>query len=273
VAAVLAVVAILAGGWVWLRSSSLVAVQRVTITGVSGPDASQIRSALVAAAHGMTTLNVKMGALHTAVAPYPVVKQLRVSTDFPHRIRIAVVEQVPVAEVTAAGRRFPVSGDGTLLHDASVTESLPTIAMSVAPGGSRVDGATLSEVKLLAAAPYTLLAKVSQASRDGGHGLGVQLRNGPRVYFGDATDLRAKWAAAAAVLSAPGSAGADYVDVSDPDRPAAGSGSDTAAASSSSASGTSGGPSAVAGQGSPSGSAATASTGAASATTGVTGGG
>ena len=225
---VLAVAALAAGGWVWLRNSSLVAVRRVTIVGVSGPDAGQIRSALRAAAHDMTTLDVKTGALRTAVAPYPVVKHLHVTTDFPHGLRIAVAEQVPVAMVSAGGAQTAVSADGTLLRDGGVTGALPTIAVDVAPGGTHVSGAAMAEVRLLAAAPYELVAKVSQVSRDATHGLIAQLRNGPKLYFGGANQLGAKWASAAAVLASAGSAGADYIDVTVASRPAAGTGADTA---------------------------------------------
>jgi cell division protein FtsQ len=226
--AVLALLALVAGGWVWLRNSSLVAVRRVTIVGVSGRDSDQIRAALDSAAYNMTTLDVKMSALRTAVAPYPVVKQLHVSTDFPHRMRINVVEQVPVAMVSADGVTVPVSADGTLLRGASVPGSLPTISLPVSPGGTHVAGSTLQVIQLLAAAPYQLLAKVSQAADGGTHGLEAQLRNGPKLYFGSDADLSAKWASAAAVLADSGSAGADYIDVSVASRPAAGAGSDTA---------------------------------------------
>ena len=119
------VLVVLVGGWLWLRDSSLVAVQRVRVIGVSGPDARQIRAALVAAARNMTTLDVQMGQLQTAVAPYPVVKRLEVSTQFPHGMRIRVVEQVPVASRQAGGRRTAVAGDGTLLHDVGPTAALP----------------------------------------------------------------------------------------------------------------------------------------------------
>ncbi len=226
--AVLAVLALAGGGWVWLRNSSLVAVQRVTIIGVSGRDAHRIRAALSSAAHNMTTLNVKLSALRTAVAPYPVVKHLRVTTDFPHRMRIDVVEQVPVATISAGGVRVPVSADGTLLRGTSVAGSLPTIALPVSPGGARVAGSTLKVIRLLASAPYQLLGKVSDASAGGTHGLEAQLRNGPKLYFGSDDDLGAKWAAAAAVLADSGSAGADYIDVTVASRPAAGAGSDAA---------------------------------------------
>jgi cell division protein FtsQ len=227
-AVVVALLALAGGVWVWLRNSSLVAVQRVTIVGVSGRDAHQIRAALSSAAHNMTTLDVKMSALRTAVAPYPVVKHLHVSTGFPHRMRIEVVEQVPVAMISAAGVRVAVSADGTLLHGTSLASSLPTISLPVSPGGTRVSGSTLRVVRLLAAAPYQLLPKVSQAFGGSAQGLEAQLRDGPKLYFGDDDDLAAKWAAAAAVLADSGSAGADYIDVSVPSRPAAGAGSDTA---------------------------------------------
>ena len=236
-AAVLAVLALGAGAWVWLRNSSLVGVQRVTVVGVSGRDATQIRAALVAAARNMTTLNVKMGALRTAVAPFPVVKQLHVTTAFPHRMRIDVVEQVPVALISAAGQQVAVSADGTLLHDVSIPGSLPAIPLAVSPGGTHVTGATLQVVRLLAAAPYQLLAKVSQATEGGAQGLQAQMRNGPKVYFGTDRDLGAKWSAAAAVLADPGSAGADYIDVTVPSRPVAGAGSDSSSGSHSSGTG------------------------------------
>jgi cell division protein FtsQ len=224
--AIVAVLAVLGGAWLWLRDSSLVAIRRVTITGLSGPDASQIRSALTAAAKDMTTLDVQMSHLDTAVAPYPVVKGITVSTQFPHGIRIAVAEQVPVADVVTGAVRTPVAADGILLRDATASSALPSITLSVAPGGTRVTGSALSQVQLLAAAPYSILFKVESASSDSAHGLVAQMRNGPVIYFGDSGELADKWAAAAAVLADPGSAGAPYIDVTNPRRPAAGIGND-----------------------------------------------
>jgi cell division protein FtsQ len=224
--ALLAVLALLGGVWLWVRQSSLVAVKRVTVAGASGPDAAEIRSALISAARDMTTLDVHVSHLRTAVSPYPVVKRVQVSTQFPHGMRIRVIEQVPVALVQVDGRRTPVAGDGTLLRDVPTDAQLPSIGLTVAPGGTQLTGVASTEVRLLALAPDHLLTKVQLASSDTAHGLVVQMRNGPRVYFGAADRLAAKWAAVAAVLASPSSAGADYIDVTDPARPAAGSGSD-----------------------------------------------
>lgn len=249
----LTVVAALLGlGWLWARDSSLVAIKRVSVSGATGPDAGAVRAALVLAARDMTTLDVRMDQLRTAVAPFPAVKDLRVSVQFPHGMRIHVVEQMPVGVVLVAGRRIAVAGDGTLLHDISVPQSLAVIPLHVPPGGSRLtDREALDAVQLLAAAPYQLLRRVSRLARVAAHGSVAQLRNGPALYFGDATRPAAKWAAAAAVLADPGAAGAVYVDVTDPNRPALGGVGSAAGA----------GPSASAGVGPSASPAASAGTG------------
>ncbi|HEY1514892.1 MAG TPA: FtsQ-type POTRA domain-containing protein [Solirubrobacteraceae bacterium] len=222
VVAGVATLALLAGAWVWLRDSSFVAVKRVTVTGVSGPDAARIRSALVLSARNMTTLDVHVGQLKTVVAPYPMVKNLQVSTQFPHGMRIQVIEDLPVGVIVAGGESIAASSDGTLLRDAP-TASLPQIPLQSFPGGSRLtDPSALGALALLAAAPDRLLSRISQVTTIPPHGLVVALRSGPSLYFGDAGDLGAKWTAATEVLAAPTSAGATYIDVTDPAHPVAG---------------------------------------------------
>jgi cell division protein FtsQ len=220
--AVLAVVLLLGGAWLWVRDSSLVAVRRVSIAGVYGPDAGQIRSALRLAALNMTTLDVHQGQLRMAVAPYPIVKDLHVSTQFPHGMRIDVVEQLPLGALVAGRQAVAVSGDGTLLRDVPAG-SLPAIPVSSLPGGPAVtEPAVLSALALLVATPSRLEARISQVTSTSAHGLVAELRSGPSIYFGDDSDLDAKWDSAAIVLADPSSAGATYIDVSDPARPAAG---------------------------------------------------
>jgi cell division protein FtsQ len=223
----LSLAALAAGGWMWLRDSSFVAVRRVTITGVSGPDAGAIRGALFAAARTMTTLDVKRSDLLMAVAPYPAVKDVVVSTQFPHGMRIRVVEQVPVGAVLVAGREETVASDGTLLADVPAKSWYPLIPLRVPAGGTRVtEPGARAAVAVLAAAPYVALRKIKQVTEDATHGLFAELRNGPRIYFGPATQLSAKWTSALTVLADPGAAGAGYIDVTDPQRPAAGIGAD-----------------------------------------------
>ncbi len=110
-----AALALLGGGWLWLRDSPLVSVEHVQIAGVQGPDAAGIDAALSAAAQRMSTLDVNVGALRAAVAPFRVVRGLSVSTSFPHGLRIRVIEQPPVAALTVAGVRTAVAADGVVL--------------------------------------------------------------------------------------------------------------------------------------------------------------
>ena len=219
---VLLLAGLLVGGYFWVRSSSLSAVRNVQVVGLSGAEAGQIRDALETTARGMSTLNVSTGEFHNTVAAYPEVKSVRASASFPHSMKITVVEQDPVAVVVAGGHRTVVSGDGTLLPNVTPSAALPTIAMSVAPGGTTLAGAALQEAELLADAPYALLSRIASTTESSTHGLTVALRDGPQLYFGAPTRLTAKWNSAVAVLANSSSAGAAYIDVTDPSRPAAG---------------------------------------------------
>src|SRR3954469_19225310 len=67
----------------WLRESSLRAVEKGEVTGLSTKDAPRVRAALASAAHTMTTLHVRHEVLDQAIAAYPVVRALDVRPDFP----------------------------------------------------------------------------------------------------------------------------------------------------------------------------------------------
>ncbi|MGO9793098.1 MAG: cell division protein FtsQ/DivIB [Solirubrobacteraceae bacterium] len=230
VAALLGVVAILIGGWIWFRGCSLVAIERVRITGVSGPGAVEIRAALRAAARRMTTLEVNAGELRAVVRPYPAVRSIAVSAQFPHGILIRVSERVAVAEIVVAGQAIAVARDGTLLGVAvPAYGALPAIPLRQTPVGNAVTApGALAAAAVVGAAPHALLGEIVNATRTAAHGVVVDLRDGPSVYFGGPTEIGAKWQAAIAVLGSPSSAGAVYLDVSDPLRPVAGGLNDAA---------------------------------------------
>jgi cell division protein FtsQ len=219
----LAALTLLGGGWLWLRDSPLVAVEHVQIAGVQGPDAAGIGAALSAAAQRMSTLDVNVGALRAAVAPFRVVRDLSVSTSFPHGLRIDVVEQPPVAALTVAGVRTAVAADGVVLGPGLLSASLPALAAAGSPlrSGHVQDATVRAELSVLGAAAPMLLGWVERVY-EGHEGLTVAMRNGLLIYFGDATRPHAKWLSAARVLADPSSAGATYVDVRAPERPAAG---------------------------------------------------
>ncbi|HLM09937.1 MAG TPA: FtsQ-type POTRA domain-containing protein [Thermoleophilaceae bacterium] len=211
---------VLAAGYqVWLRDSSLVAVEEVTVTGLTTKDAARVRAQLVSAAHSMTTLHVEKAELEQAIAAYPVVRALEVRADFPHGLEIHAVEHRPVALVGG----LPVAGDGTILRGIPVEGRLPKVdARDDLHGDRLTEPAALHAARVAGGAPAALRPRLERIDLRGQDGIVVELRDGPELIFGDATRVRAKWLAATRVLAAPDARGASYIDVRLPGRPAAG---------------------------------------------------
>lgn len=228
----LAALIVLGGGFLLFRGSSFVAVQQVQITGVSGADAGALEGALRAEARQMSTMDFSVGALEAAVARFHLVRSMKVSVGFPHRMRISVAEQLPVATLAAASGSVPVAADGVVLGGGVSAGAVPSIAVGALPraGGVVSDARVREYLALLGAAPQQLLPLVARLYV-GAQGLTVKMRNGLLVYFGDASRPHAKWDSLVAVLSSSSSAGATYVDVTLPERPAAGMPEGTSTAS------------------------------------------
>jgi cell division protein FtsQ len=213
---------LLLGAWMWFRDSGLVAVRNVEVTGVAGHDADAIARALQRAGEGMSTLHMRPDELRTAVSAYPLVRGIETETDFPHGLRVHVLLEHPAAALVAPDRRVAVTADGKLLPRVS-TAGLPTVGVHTDVAGPQIDSARVrGAVAALGATPGPLRSRVEGARWTASKGLVLALRDGPDLYFGNATRLAAKWMSAVRVLADPTSAGAKYVDVRVPERPAAG---------------------------------------------------
>lgn len=224
-AALACLAAVLAGVYfLWLRDSSLVRVEEVRVTGLTTAEARDIRAALDESARGMTTLHVDVGELERTVASYPSVVRLETSSDLPHGLSIEVVERRPIAAVDGPeGRTLPVAADGTLLPDFDPDYPLARLpAGSASTTGTLTDAGGLTALRAVEAAPPALARRVQAIERGGEGELTARLRTGPQVLLGDDSDLEAKWAAATAAIAEGGAAGAAYVDVALPERPAVG---------------------------------------------------
>jgi cell division protein FtsQ len=215
--------AALGGGFLWFRSSSLVAVQQVRVSGVSGVDAGPIEAALIAEAKRMSTLDASTGSLEAAVSRFRVVRSIEAQTSFPHTMRIHVHEQLPVAVLQAKSGETAVAADGVVLGDALASPALARISIARQPR----TGSLLRQPRLhgyltvLGAAPAPLLPLVQEVY-DGSEGITAKMKGGLLVYFGDASRPHAKWDSLAAVLAKGEAGGALYIDVRVPERPSAG---------------------------------------------------
>jgi cell division protein FtsQ len=208
-------------GWLWFRDSSFAAVKQVSVSGSTSSEDDEVRAALESAARGMSTLHVDGDALDDAVAPFASVADLRVRPDFPHELRIEVIEHAPVAMLEGGGSRVPTTGAGLVL-DGVRAEDLPVVASNAPVHDGRVqDRKALAALAVAAAAPRELRER-SERLFWNDDGLAVDLRDGPELIFGGAAHARAKWTAAARVLAEDSSAGATYLDLRVPKLVAAG---------------------------------------------------
>ena len=121
---------LLGGGWLWLRSSSLVSVEHVRDRAACDGAAGR-RDRRGAAARGHAHEHARRqhrAALRAAVARFPSSARSRRQHELsPLRCASTVVEQPPVAALLVAGARTAVAADGVVLGPALVDGSLPTI--------------------------------------------------------------------------------------------------------------------------------------------------
>lgn len=214
--------ALLVGGWLWLRDSSLAQVEKVNVTGATGETRRGVERAITIAAREMTTLHFDAAALRAALKPYPIVKSIEVRTHPLHKIDVIVHQYTPVATVVLGGRDVPVAADGTVLDGSSATGVPPLATNRVPVRGEIRERAVLEEIRVLAGATAAQRATVERVQQ-GPHGVELKFRgDAPMAYFGNGARARDQWIALRRVEADPASAGATYIDLRIPERPAAG---------------------------------------------------
>lgn len=113
-----------------------------------------------------------------------------------------------------------VSSTGTIVAFLPVPEepTLPQLPLDEAPKSGHLAGPVLEQAKVLGAAPAPLRPYVER-SYYGESGVDVDLTSGIELRFGDASQAKLKWKAAAAILADPSITALDYVDLHAPGRP------------------------------------------------------
>lgn len=218
-----AVAAIVIGSYlVFLRNSSLFAIEEVEVTGVTA-NQERISAALVRAADDMTTLHVREDDLRKAVSSYPTVATLTTETDFPHGLKIEVSERLPVATAQIEGEQAPVSADGYVLTGVEFDpKELPALEADP-PADGRLGPEGTAQAAILGAAPEELRPRLTDSAWDPERGgVVVDLDGAPELRFGEGDRASDKWEAVVTVLAGPDLGSPGYVDVSVPTRPVSG---------------------------------------------------
>jgi cell division protein FtsQ len=221
--AIAAVAVILVAGYlVFLRNSSLFAIDEVEVSGLTA-NQERISAALVRAAEDMTTLHVRDDDLRKAVAGYPTVATLTTDTDFPHGLKIEVTERPPVAVAQIEGEQTSVSADGYLLTGIDFDpKELPALDADP-PEDGRLGPEGTAQAAILGAAPEELRPRLEEATWDLDRGgVVVDLDGAPELRFGEGDRASDKWQAVVTVLADRDLGSPGYVDVSVPGRPVSG---------------------------------------------------
>jgi cell division protein FtsQ len=218
-------VALAVGSYVGARETSAFAVQDVEVSGTRPRVARRVEQAL-APLEGRSLLSVNAAAIDGRLEGLPDVKLVSYDRAFPHTARIVVWAERPVAVLRRGSGAWLVSERGRILRrlDDAPASRLPRIwvAESSVPG----EGAVLADDEALQPAlalggvlsfDRHFFGGVSQARELEGN-LVLVLRSGTEVRLGGGDDLALKLAVARRVLGLV-EPGAEYVDVSVPERP------------------------------------------------------
>jgi hypothetical protein len=130
--------------------------------------------------------------------------------------------QVPklAAAIGEGSEAVGVAANGQVVRWLPLPEDppLPQLPLDEVPKGGRLEGTALEQVQVLAAVPNPLRPYLAR-SYYGESGVDVELTTGVEVRFGEATQVRRKWRATAAILADPSVTALDYVNVIAPSRP------------------------------------------------------
>jgi hypothetical protein len=134
-----------------------------------------------------------------------------------------LVPPTATATIGEGSEAIAVGPDGAILAWLSLPEGiqLPRLPISEPPPKGELGGEVLEQARVLGAAQSALRPYIER-SRYSENGVAVELRGGIELRFGDATRLRQKWEAAAAVLADPTITDLGYVNLQDPRHPAIG---------------------------------------------------
>jgi cell division protein FtsQ len=216
---VVSVVAVLALAW-GITVSPLLAVDKFIVRGTNRTTVAEVQRA--SGVHeGDSMVWLDPSAVTTRVEASPWIRSAKVTRDWPRTLIVSVIERTPVAWVKDGTGALVVDGTGRVVtRDAAPPAGFPEIVGvqdHARPGTSIVPAAGAR----IAAAFGPYVAAVDHVTTQADNATLV-LKSGIEVRLGPPSQIRAKLAAANAVITALGTSPPHYVDVSVPTNPVAG---------------------------------------------------
>jgi hypothetical protein len=219
-----ALLALVVGGYVAARETSMFAVQQIEVTGARPSVVGRVEAAL-GPIDGTSLLSLDAATIDRRLRGLPDVSLVSYDRAFPHTAKIVVSAERPVAILRKGAQAWLVTERGRVLQQLEDPAgwSLPRmwIADAAVPGSGDLLAADegLAPAQLLGrvlSADEQLFKRVAEARAVEGEHL-VVLRTGTEVRLGAGDDLPLQLAVAQRVLDVVGPE-ARYVDVSVPER-------------------------------------------------------
>lgn len=191
-----------AAAWV-LLGSQLLAVEKVSISGTGRVSAAQVRS-IADVTPGMPLARVDTASIADRLRALPPVASVSVSRQWPHELRISIVERVVVvAQKQGTGY--------VLLDDAGVhVATSATVPRGAVVLVSTSTPATTAALAVLHSLPQQLRGLLSSVQAASAEQVTLLLRDHRQVLWGGSTDGATKAAAVMVLLKMPGT----FFDVS-----------------------------------------------------------
>jgi cell division protein FtsQ len=208
------------GGWL-LFAGAGPKVAQVTIVGLTRDASPALQSALVTASRSQSSSGFSAQKVRAAVSEYTLITAIRAEPRPPDGITLYVHEREPFLRLSAEGTHVALDAAGAVITGYGRLPHVTSISGTRAPIDGRADDPlALVALQILRAAPAPIRHRIVAITPSNGI-LTIYLHHGPRLIFGDATLVHAKWDAAVAVMATRSAEGAAYIDVRLPSRPAA----------------------------------------------------
>jgi cell division protein FtsQ len=190
-------------GWLLYYSveSPYFTVRDIEVSGTKLLDPDQVRDA--ADVLGRNALLVRSDAVEQAVLRLTTAREAEAVVTLAGRVRVEVAERTPLVQWQAREGSFLVDREGVVFSRQAPPG--PTVVVRDVDGpaleiGGRVDPAVLASVDALnAALPPRTGIQPSGFDYSHSSGITVPVQAGPRIIFGDASDLESKLASLAAI--------------------------------------------------------------------------
>ncbi|MCL4079102.1 FtsQ-type POTRA domain-containing protein [Coriobacteriia bacterium Es71-Z0120] len=206
-----------------LARSSVFEIRQVEVVGVRHLSAETVIGK-AAVPSGATLLRFPKAAIAERLAADPWVAEVHLTRDFPHTLRIRIVERVPFARVDAGQAIWLIDANGMVLSEdsAETSAALPVVrdvpGLELKPGRKSTSEVLHNALQVLAGLPRDFYSQVRAVSAPSIDETSLITTDNVEIMVGEAVDVPKKGEVARKIMREQGK-DVVFIDVRNPDRP------------------------------------------------------